>query len=74
MEKKRYLLHVYESLDIEYDRIDMMIKELRSEGKASAADNLEEAKRDLMKVIFGVKKSWKFLEDKPTAEQIKMDI
>lgn len=74
MNMKRCLIHSYEHLDIEYDMLEMIAEELRSQGESYAADDVDEARKELLKVIFAVKKSWKFLEDPISSEQIKMDI
>lgn len=73
MSTKGYLIHTYEILDTEYDMLRMVAEDLRAQGKTYAADDVDDARKELFKAILGVKKSWKFLEDDHTAEQIKMD-
>lgn len=75
MESLRAALIIeYQRLDLEYEVIRGLVEELKEKGKLHEAEDLEQAKQHVFQAIMLTKKAWKFLPDKPTGEQIKMDL
>lgn len=71
---KTALVIEYQRLDLEYEVIRGIVSELKQKGKICEADDVEQALQHVCKAILLIKKSWKFLPDKPAGEQIKMDL